>query len=398
MVAIALMSGDKRAHEVCQTVKGDLCYDDKLKISSNDESVQLGNYGPPSTAGEDEFYHFSQPSEAKTTGCTNGPELLMEFDCVSSNMELMNHLTPPQTPPQTTSFGGVVGCVLPIQTPMNCLPASQQQQQQEQSQEQFHPLFVSQFNGQGMLQQEQQVSYQGTNDNTILNGYYITDDFSTVSSQIGNGGVQQQTVTLEAAPQVSGDIDATLFNFVENYTAQQVENILLGLQREPNRGTDDDESCDFSEIGSFENGGSLSPASLTSSVVGQSPAYSDSAESSAYYASSRNDGDDEDWSPSKVKKLNGRNGGAVTKKRSGPNGTTNSRGRGIEDKKSRKKEQNKNAATRYRQKKKAEIEEILVVEEQLRAENEKLRKESKDLGRDIRCIKNLLRDFLKSKI
>uniref|UniRef100_A0A182VUE2 BZIP domain-containing protein n=1 Tax=Anopheles minimus TaxID=112268 RepID=A0A182VUE2_9DIPT len=350
----------------------DLCYDDKLKLSPNNVSVLPGNYGPPSSAGKDEFYHISsQQSETKSPSCTNGAEMLMEYDCLPSNMEFTNVLTPPTTPPQTTSFGGVVGCVAPIQVPINYLAVSQQQ---EQPLEQFQPFYATQYNGQGMLQQqqqqEQQVAYQGTND-TILNEYYITDDITTVSSQ------QQPILTFE--PPVSGDIDATVFNFVENYTPQQVENILLGL-REPNR--DDDESCDYSEVGSFDNGGSLSPASLTSSAVGQSPVYSDSAESSTFYGSCRNDGDDEDWSPSKEKKLSNRNGGAVTKKRSGPNGNagTTSRGRGIEDKKSRKKEQNKNAATRYRIKKKAEIEEILVVEEQLLAVNKKLRKESKDLG------------------
>ncbi|XP_049279175.1 uncharacterized protein LOC125761760 isoform X1 [Anopheles funestus] len=371
----------------------DLRYDDKL-ISSN-ESVQQTNYGSLSTGGEDEFYDFPQQPEVKP-GCTVGPEVLMEFECVSGNMELMNHLTPPQTPPQSSSFGGVVGCVLPIPTPMNTVTISQPQ-------EHFQPLFAPQSNVQGLLQQEPQVSFQGIND-TNLNGYYIMGEFSTVSSQAENGGVQQQAITMEPMQQVPADIETTLFNFGENYTPQQMsemEKILLSLQRETYHGGDDDESCDFSEGGSSENGGSLSPAWLASSVVAQSPAYSDSAESSAYYGGNRNDADDEDWSPLKVKKLNGRNGGTVSKKRTGPNGTsssTSSRGRGIEEKKSRKKEQNKNAATRYRQKKKAEIEEILNVEEILRERNDKLKSESKELGRDIRCIKNLLRELLKSKI
>ncbi|XP_053665114.1 uncharacterized protein LOC128714264 [Anopheles marshallii] len=374
-----------------EVLNKDLCYDDKLKISTN-QSVQLLNYGPPSTIGEDEFYDFPQQPESKT-GCATGTEVLMELEYVPGNMELMNHLTPPQTPPQSSSFGGVVGCVPPLQMPINNVTISQQQQ----SPEQFQPLYAPQ---QGLLQQEQQLSFQGSND-TNLNGYYIMGELSNVSNQIVNESIQQQAVPMEQLQEVPSDIETTLFNFGENYTPQQMnemEKILLSLQRDTYHGGDDDESCDSSEIGSIENGGSMSPASLTSSLVAQSPVYSDSAESSAYYGSSRNDGDDEDWCPLKVKKLNGRNGGAVSKKRTGPNGSTSTRGRGIEEKKSRKKEQNKNAATRYRQKKKAEIEEILNVEEILRERNDKLKSESKELGRDIRCIKNLLRELLKSKI
>lgn len=73
----------------------DLCYDDKLKIPSS-ESVLLGSYGPLPTVVEDEFYDFPLQPEAKAAQ-TSGPETLMEFECVSGNMELMNHLTPPQT-------------------------------------------------------------------------------------------------------------------------------------------------------------------------------------------------------------------------------------------------------------------------------------------------------------
>ncbi|XP_035909162.1 uncharacterized protein LOC118515250 isoform X2 [Anopheles stephensi] len=383
----------------------DLCYDDKLKIPSS-ESVLLGSLvGPLPTVVEDEFYDFPLQSEAKAAvPQASGPESLMEFDCVSGSMELMNHLTPPQTPPQTTSFGGVVGCVLPMQpSSLHAVPVPQQQQ--------FQQLYAApQPNVQSLLQQQQQqVSFQGANVTTTTD-YYIMDEYSTMASQqIGAGGNMQQqqqqaAVPMEPLQQVPDDIGTTSFNFDLNYTPQQLSemakimrSLQLPLEMEEDRSYHDDESCGFSEVGSIENGGdSLSSGSSASSMVApHSPVYSDSAESSAYYGSRSNDGDDEDWSPSKVKKLNARNGGAVMKKRSTGNGSSG--GRGIEEKKSRKKEQNKNAATRYRQKKKAEIEEILIEEEKLRERNEELKSRSQDLGREISCIKKLMREFCRNK-
>lgn len=70
---------------------------------------------------------------------------------------------------------------------------------------------------------------------------------------------------------------------------------------------------------------------------------------------------------------------------------------GVEDKKVRKKEQNKNAATRYRQKKKQEIKEILGEEQELVKHNEKLQEKVKDLQREIGYLKGLMRDLFKAK-
>ncbi|XP_063991758.1 activating transcription factor of chaperone isoform X2 [Diachasmimorpha longicaudata] len=69
----------------------------------------------------------------------------------------------------------------------------------------------------------------------------------------------------------------------------------------------------------------------------------------------------------------------------------------IEDKKVRKKEQNKNAATRYRQKKKAEIKEIIGEEQELIEHNEKLQDQVKELAREIGYLKGLMRDLFKAK-
>ncbi|KAK7790330.1 hypothetical protein R5R35_001435 [Gryllus longicercus] len=70
---------------------------------------------------------------------------------------------------------------------------------------------------------------------------------------------------------------------------------------------------------------------------------------------------------------------------------------GTEEKKLRKKEQNKNAATRYRQKKKAEVEEILSEEKQLADANEELQTKVNDLSREIKYLKGLMRDVFKAK-
>ncbi|XP_011313259.1 activating transcription factor of chaperone isoform X2 [Fopius arisanus] len=69
----------------------------------------------------------------------------------------------------------------------------------------------------------------------------------------------------------------------------------------------------------------------------------------------------------------------------------------IEDKKVRKKEQNKNAATRYRQKKKAEIKEIVGEEQELVEYNEKLQDQVKEVTREIGYLKRLMRDLFKAK-
>lgn len=70
---------------------------------------------------------------------------------------------------------------------------------------------------------------------------------------------------------------------------------------------------------------------------------------------------------------------------------------GPDDKKFRKKEQNKNAATRYRQKKKAEVEEILSEEKGLLDEHDKLDSQVTDLQREIKYLKGLMRDLFRAK-
>lgn len=72
-------------------------------------------------------------------------------------------------------------------------------------------------------------------------------------------------------------------------------------------------------------------------------------------------------------------------------------GRPSEDKKIRKKEQNKNAATRYRQKKKAETEVVLGEERELQDKNDKLQVKYTDIQREIKYLKSLMRDLYRAK-
>lgn len=71
--------------------------------------------------------------------------------------------------------------------------------------------------------------------------------------------------------------------------------------------------------------------------------------------------------------------------------------RAPEDRRSRKKEQNKNAATRYRQKKKAEIDLLLGEENELRQRHTELGGQRADLQREIRYLKGLMRELFKAK-
>lgn len=102
--------------------------------------------------------------------------------------------------------------------------------------------------------------------------------------------------------------------------------------------------------------------------------------------------DDPDWSPDESNMTI--NSNTITQKRSRCSRT---RPYGNEDRKSRKKEQNKNAATRYRMKKKAEVEEILTEERQLQIQNDELENQIKDIQREVKYIKGLMKDLFKAK-
>lgn len=154
------------------------------------------------------------------------------------------------------------------------------------------------------------------------------------------------------------------------YDLEVVDEIVRSRSQDLPDWTDDDQS-------SFASSASLSPRSETSSF---SPDYDDWKSTSIKYKSSSS------GSSPPATKLKG-----VSKKRTRPYA------RGTEDKKSRKKEQNKNAATRYRQKKKQEVEVILDEERILADKNKILFSDYKDKKREVNYLKGLLREIFKAK-
>lgn len=326
-------------------VEKDQWLGEKLKVPQL--SVASGGYALPLASSAalvgivpeiGPFPHQRQPEKVQNT-----EELLMEFDYVYGNVEL-THLTPPQTPPQEAQCGSTeqpTYLTLPLQ-PLASVPA---------------------VNG----------GFYGYA--SSVNGAILLNQIPTV--------VEQHPASAEPLQQVPGEYQlADSFGF---QPVDEVENIARNLELVEeivrSRSKDlpdcnDEDSCSFSEAGSVS---SSSPMSDTSS---------------SYCGSAYSRDQDDEWSPASSTKKNSTSkvsGGGVSKKRTRPYG------RGVEDKKSRKKEQNKNAATRYRQKKKAEIEEILIVESQLKEKNDGLKSKSADIGREIRYLKSLMREVCKAK-
>jgi cyclic AMP-dependent transcription factor ATF-4 len=127
--------------------------------------------------------------------------------------------------------------------------------------------------------------------------------------------------------------------------------------------------------------------------VGAPPSPCTSSSGSSY-GSGEEMCDDPEWIPTSIQvppadcPKNGRKRGSGTKPYSRPV---------IEEKRLRKKEQNKNAATRYRQKKKAEVEEIQSEEKGLEEKNTELQLKVSDLSREIKYLKGLMRDLFRAR-
>ena len=121
------------------------------------------------------------------------------------------------------------------------------------------------------------------------------------------------------------------------------------------------------------------------------PPSSPCTSSGGSYTSSEDSVDDPDWMLESGRKSS-KQSTYTSKNRQKPYSRPS-----IEDKKVRKKEQNKNAATRYRQKKKQEIKEIVGEEHELAEHNDKLKNQVKDLQREIGYLKGLMRDLFKAK-
>lgn len=122
------------------------------------------------------------------------------------------------------------------------------------------------------------------------------------------------------------------------------------------------------------------------------PPSSPCTSSGGSYTSSEDSVDDPDWIFETERNCTKHSTGSSARSRQKPYSRPT-----VEDKKVRKKEQNKNAATRYRQKKKQEIKEILGEERELADHNDKLKNQVKDLQREIGYLKGLMRDLFKAK-
>ncbi|GAB0092278.1 hypothetical protein DMENIID0001_072680 [Sergentomyia squamirostris] len=272
-------------------------------------------------------------------------ELLQEFESVYDAVEL-THLTPPQTPPQTSpqrvTVVEVGQCIdqtfiyqEPILNETISDPAS------------FYVLPEG---------QPQPTHEDGNAKNSSPLHY-------TPASFAGDAGSVVTWIEIDQSP-VPEDID---------HEMKLVDELVRTRAQELTDWTDDDNSSEFT---------SSSPASL-------------SPRSEVSYSGSSYSHDDE-WLPEGRQKASKASSSGIVGD-GGIRKRTRPYARGSEDKKSRKKEQNKNAATRYRKKKKQEIEEILDVERDLQIVNDKLKAETADLKREIKYLKGLMREVYKAK-
>lgn len=264
---------------------------------------------------------FNDQKQSKTE------QLLMEFDSIYDAVEL-DHLTPPQTPPEQKYF--LSGTEDSQQFVQN-IPSNEQEQQfifdYQPSQEQYVYL----QNDVSSPSQDISIIYENSN--------------HSISSCEDYGSTE---IIIDPEPIISSPADL-------QRELEVVDEIIQAHSR--SQSDYDDDNCT-----TFTNS-SWSPRSDYSSNFSQ---------------------DDEP-----VKKPSALRG--VTKKRTRPYG------RNPDEKKSRKKEQNKNAATRYRQKKKEEVHVILSEEQVLADKNKKLMTAFKDTHREVKYLKSLLRELFQAR-
>lgn len=130
-----------------------------------------------------------------------------------------------------------------------------------------------------------------------------------------------------------------------------------------------------------------------SSICDSSTCFSPRSESSSPHSESSSTTDDSDWTQKSGLAL----GAALKAKQAKQKRKPRKNRRSLEDRQSRKKEQNKTAANRYRLKKKAEIEILLDEERELQIQNDKLSKQYDEVRREASYIKRLLRVAFEAK-
>jgi cyclic AMP-dependent transcription factor ATF-4 len=269
----------------------------------------------------------------------NTEELLMEFEQIYDAVEL-THLTPPQTPPQQhdqVKFGS------------DCYQIFNNIQQQH-------------FNSQ------QQASYQ-------------QPSAAPAAANV------PAPVQYEIPQQLNHPYFTNSYQTFDNFSPDASENEMTVDAARDLEVVDELVRSRCKELPDLIDDQSSSAESCASSL---SPPHSEISYSSGRYSSSVYSNDD-DWMP-KTKSTKPESSVGSVKR----DGGRKRRLPGV-DKKSRKKEQNKNAATRYRQKKKAQVEVILEVEKDLAVKNDKLQSKYNDVRREVKYLKSLMRDLFKAK-
>ena len=196
----------------------------------------------------------------------------------------------------------------------------------------------------------------------------------------------QQSQLLNLQPVIATTPEAISF---DSYY-QQVKDMPVVIELDNSMLTTSPVSGDCKEVDDFVR-------SMAESIMPLSPDSGNSSGDSGSGSSNFGDcsSDDPEWIPETVDTVSTpliRDSTGKSRKRSKPYTRVSP-----EDKKSRKKEQNKNAATRYRQKKKAEVEEIQSEERELQKDNEDLGEKITDLQREIKYLKGLMRDLFRAK-
>lgn len=251
-------------------------------------------------------------------------QLLMEFDSIYDAVEL-DHLTPPQTPPEQKFF---LSSVDDVQQFAQNIPNIEQQ-----------PQFIFDY-------QQQQVPSQ---DEFIYVQHGVPSPEAEISIVFDN--CDSNDIIIDPEPIISSPADL-------QRELEVVDEIIQAHSR--SQSDYDDDNC----------------------TIFTSSSWSPRSEGSASVYSTQDD------EPVK-KSSSGLRG--VSKKRTRPYG------RNPDEKKSRKKEQNKNAATRYRQKKKEEVHVILGEERVLMDKNKKLSTNFNDVRREVKYLKSLLRELFQAR-
>lgn len=271
----------------------------------------------------------------------NTEELLSEFDTVCNAVGLQ--LTPPATPPMSPSS---------IKTASSPIPE----------------ISSDYLTGAPIVYIV-----------TLDNNYDITQQEIT----------SQNTLIDEVLSEASDDSMDLIDELVREHTTNLPDDLTSLI----------DDSCSIAESQISDN---VSVVSSSGSDSNYSPSISDDASSYVSFMSPRSNdsfdvaGYDDEWTPSvdkkrTLKKSSGRSKADEPKKEK--------RGyrRPLHEKKARKKEQNKNAATRYRQKKKEQLKVVLSEEDQLLQVYNNLKTKHDDVKREIRYLKQLMKEVLIAK-